>query len=415
MRPRLAIRLPSAEADTLRWVSLDDQGRPEGDSGSGGWSEAAAASAGREVIGLAPALDVLLLSAQIPTQSRQRLVQALPFALEDQLAQDVEALHFTAGPRDATGATWVAVVERMTLARWLDAAREAGFELDQVVPELSLVPVAPGGWSLLVEHGDFLLRTGHHGGFAGDPDNLDTLLELALSEAGDDAPQALHVYEAAPLPVPLELPGLEVSREPVADATALLAGQLPARPAFALRHGPFARVRSASVQWRRWRPVAVLAVVALALDLGLAGVGQWRLEARSEQLQERIEEQFRRAFPGSDRIIDPRSQMESRLRALRRGGDSGPGSGFLELVGRVGPTLSSAGDLQIAALAYRDGDLELEVSAGNLQQVDQLKQRLEGLGGLRVEVRSARSEGDRVQGRLQISAAAPTAGGGGRA
>ena len=417
MRPRLVLRLPSGQHDPVRWVALDAAGVPEGPSERGSRDEAATRSGGREVVGLASGLDLLLLPARIPTQSRQRLQQAVPYALEDQLAQDIEALHFTMGARDAAGDLWVAVVERAMLDGWLHAAAGAGIECDQIVPELPLIPVAPGGWSLLVEADRFTLRTGPHGGLAGDPENLDTLLALALSEARDGAPQALHVYEATPPPAPIEPEVAELSREPVEDATALLARQLPASPLFNLRHGDYARARAASAHWRRWRLVAALAGLWLVTDLTAAGLQQWRLAQRSDALRDQIEAEFRRAFPDAGRLIDPRGQMESRLAALRGGGGT-EAAGFLELLGRVGPTLSSAESVEIAALAFRSGDLELEISADTLQRVDALKQRLEGLGGLTVEVRSARSEGDRVQGRLQISAgggartsAAPVRGG----
>ena len=57
----------------------------------------------KEVIVVVPARDVLLISAQLPKMNRSRLLQALPFALEEQLIDDVEDLHFAAGVEQANG------------------------------------------------------------------------------------------------------------------------------------------------------------------------------------------------------------------------------------------------------------------------------------------------------------------------
>ena len=42
-----------------------------------------------ETIAIVPAQDVLLTTAELPKLSRQRLMLALPFALEEQLIDDV--------------------------------------------------------------------------------------------------------------------------------------------------------------------------------------------------------------------------------------------------------------------------------------------------------------------------------------
>jgi type II secretory pathway component PulL len=113
---------------------------------------------------------------------------------------------------------------------------------------------------------------------------------------------------------------------------------------------------------------------------------------------------YRQAFPEGGQLnrYNPRQQMESRLASLRRGG--GGDSGLLHLLQTAGPLLAADADLQILGLAYRNNGLDLEISAKNLQSIDQLKQRLEAAPGLGVEVVSARAEGERAQGKLRLEA-----------
>ena len=82
-------------------------------------------AAADEVIVWTPAAESLLLRAQLPTRSAAKIAQALPFALEDQLIDPPEQLHF-AFAREADGALAVAVTARERMEAWLAALQAAG-------------------------------------------------------------------------------------------------------------------------------------------------------------------------------------------------------------------------------------------------------------------------------------------------
>src|SRR2546427_1813421 len=64
-----------------------------------------------EIIVWTPAAETLFLRARLPTRSAAKIVQALPFALEEQLIDPPERLHF-AFAHEADGALAVAVTRR---------------------------------------------------------------------------------------------------------------------------------------------------------------------------------------------------------------------------------------------------------------------------------------------------------------
>ena len=66
-----------------------------------------------------PAAEVTLAEPDLPPAGAARIAQAVPFALEEQLASDLENLHFAVGARNpAASATPVAIVSRSLLDRW---------------------------------------------------------------------------------------------------------------------------------------------------------------------------------------------------------------------------------------------------------------------------------------------------------
>ena len=46
---------------------------------------------------IVPSEDVLVTTVTLPKMNRSRLLQAIPYALEEQVIEDVDTMHFAAG------------------------------------------------------------------------------------------------------------------------------------------------------------------------------------------------------------------------------------------------------------------------------------------------------------------------------
>jgi general secretion pathway protein L len=302
---------------------------------------------------------------------------------------------------DDDGRLAVAVVDRGILDGWIEALADAGLEADQIYPEQLAVPLEPESWAVVVDSDRFLLRTGTQTGLAGDAQNLPDMLEACLLDA-ETPPGRIVIHDfTGHASVPSVEPDVEYRTVDSEDATSLLARSLDERRAIPLLVGDYAKSSGWRAHWERWRAVAVLAALWVVLSTGHAYLQQWQLGREAAALQNQIVATYRDAFPDADRVIDPRNQMESRLSAMRNQGQGGH-SGLLPILAKIGPVLSRESGLELTALSYRGGDLDVELYAENLQSIDQLKQRLGRVEGVSVEVRSAKAEGERVQGRLRI-------------
>jgi general secretion pathway protein L len=94
-----------------------------------------------EVVVWTPAAETLLLRARLPTRSAAKIAQALPFALEDQLIDAPEKLHF-AFTQEADGALAVAVTRRERMEGWLAALAAAGLAPARLAPATLSLPLA---------------------------------------------------------------------------------------------------------------------------------------------------------------------------------------------------------------------------------------------------------------------------------
>ena len=67
---------------------------------------------GRRVVAFVPATLVRLATVKVPARQPAKVLQAVPYALEDQVAEDVESLHFAVGTRLEDGSHPVAILAR---------------------------------------------------------------------------------------------------------------------------------------------------------------------------------------------------------------------------------------------------------------------------------------------------------------
>ncbi|MDH3560834.1 MAG: type II secretion system protein GspL [Gammaproteobacteria bacterium] len=400
MRSTLLIQADRDHADSCRWLILDAEGKSAGTVRSGTPAAAAAEAAGLRVVALAHGIDCVLTQVSIPGSNRQKLLRAVPFALEEQFSEDVEDLHFAVGPALAGGEYPVAVVAIQRMNALLEVFTSAGLEVHQLLPDLLTIPCSADAICVVIDGDVSLVRSGPYSGFAVDTGNLELLLASQLDQ-GDDDTQSVHITVPAGSTLPdLGALGARVEIEHTdASALVVLARGL-ASPSIDLLQGAYSRSREWSKLWRPWRASAALLLVGIVLAHAVQGVDYVRLKQQQAELNSRIETVFKETFPGTRKVVNARVQMQQQLEQLQRQG--GGGTQFMTLLARAGDVLRSASDVDITGASFRAGRLDLDLTVASLQILDQLKQTLSARG-LTVEIQSATTEGDqRVKSRLRI-------------
>jgi general secretion pathway protein L len=369
----------------------------------GGLEELAAQHGSQRLVMVVEGPEVLLMSTRVPARKRALMLQALPFQLEDSFAEDVETLHFAAGPRSADGSLAVAVVAREHMDHWLERCAAAGLRLTAMTPMIGVLPLQTGAWTLFLEGDRAALRQGVAAGFSCDRESLDWLLETALQTSGDNPPEAIRVCPAvsAAHPAPRDLPPPWTLEAPVQSPLTLV-DYRPGRD-INLMQGSYSPRSQLRRLLQPWRAAAVLALCLLGAQLGQGLVERHRLAGQRQALQSEMVALYRQSFPESRNVVNPRLQMERRLGALRSGSEA-PG-GLLHLLLQSGAPMISIEGVRLRGLNYREGVLDLNITASSLESLDRLRQALTANGDLTVEVQSASSRDGKVQSRLRLQEA----------
>ncbi|HED39903.1 MAG TPA: hypothetical protein ENJ13_05690, partial [Chromatiales bacterium] len=116
MQPTFYIRLTneSSTSTTVSTLHVTEEGAPA-HSTETPLSDLAAAASGCRIIVIVPATELLLISTTVPSRNRQKILSAVPYILEEQLASDVEQLHFVIDTPDAAGQVATLVVEHQKM------------------------------------------------------------------------------------------------------------------------------------------------------------------------------------------------------------------------------------------------------------------------------------------------------------
>lgn len=402
MREQLFIYLDRPQPGQAEWLVWSGPDGAPPPVQSGPLAQAAPLAPGRRTVIFVPSAEVWLTQVTLPARNRQRLAAAVPYALEEQLAQDVEDVHFALGHRDENGAWGVAAVGHERMREWLETCQQAGIHSDLLVPDVLAVPYSPQSWTLVVDRDYALLRSGPQHGFALEVENLRYALARLLDEAGEGRPELVRVIVCADTVAVPDLEGLgpQIALEAwEGPALGLLARNWLDAATLNLLQGSYSRREQIGKLLRPWRPAAALLAVWLAVQFGMNVTQYYRLKDEQLALQQEIADIYRKAFPDAKRVVDPRVQMQTALDKLRSGGNGGDA---LALLNKVSAPLSGAPGAEVKRINYREGQLEVSLTVGDLQALDALKATLATQTGLGVDIQSAAARDNHVDAVLQI-------------
>jgi general secretion pathway protein L len=410
MAEALIIHLRAGAAP--QWLVSGSDGQIVVSPMSGPLTQALAMSAGRRVVAIVPAGDVLTTDSDAPAKSATKLAQVVPYALEERVADEIENLHFAVGERGDNGRVPVSIVERRRLEGWLAELRGAGLSPQAIYPESVLLPSMPGQLIALIDGDTVILRTADAPPLVMSALSIGDALELALAtqqpavEGLEPAPPGLLVYAGhddwqahgdAVDALRERFTGVKVQILPSGPIT-VFAPAAASGEAVNLLQGPFAVASPLDQGWRAWRLAASLAAALLLLHIGARVFELTRLHRNEAALDAGIEEAFRAAMPGQQNATNARRRVATRLAEIRGGGGN---NSLLPALAAIASARSAAPSATIEGITFRQGTLNLILTAPDAASLDAIGQQLRA-ASWQADILGGSAEGDNYRGSLRV-------------
>ncbi|QPK64725.1 type II secretion system protein GspL [Methylomonas sp. LL1] len=393
MAETLLVRLGHDAGRHPEWLALTETpSQPQ----TGSWRELADAANGRQTIGLLPATTVLLLEIELPVKSNAQIKKALPFALEEQLADDVDNYHLV-WFRQAAGKLAVAVVSHRKMIDSIAYFQRAGIELDAIYPESLCLPYQPGSCSMLVESDCVTLRTGPLQGMGIDAGFFPRLLDV-LQQAGPECRQ-WRLWSSQPAGALRQLLPPDTLEQSLDTAWQLFGQSYKSASELNLLSGPYAPRANDEGDWRRWLPATGILLLAMAIQLGGQLNQNRQQQAELQSLETQTLELFKQTFPDIKRIVNVKAQADQQLMALKK--QSGEGAGaFMRVLYGSGEILKEFPEARYQQLSFADGAVLLRLKTADSGRLESFKQRLQSR--FRVNSKTVDGSSNGAEARLEI-------------
>lgn len=298
---------------------------------------------------LVPTERVRLLAVDLPLPNRARRLAALPFAIEDQVAEPIDSLHLALGARvDPAGAPnryLIGVVRAEIMAAWAALAEEQGMAGAPMVPDVLLLPRSAEGWTVEVRDGRALVLAADGTGFALPA----ALLGSAWEAAG--RPRIHNVGE--PLDGALEAHASTPDLRDLAARIDVAAAELD------LRQGMFAARRERLPNG--WRRLGWILAIGAAAHIVIAGADALMLRSIADRRAADTRALVAVAAPGTDLTGDLKATVTDLLPTT---GAQAPDR-FVPLLARVSSALTPlSGSIAVRGIRYEGSVLTLDCAPG---------------------------------------------------
>lgn len=350
--------------------------------GAGGWlslAQCAAVAQGAVTLVL-PAEHCSAFAVALPTRKARWLQQALAYAAEELLAENVDELHLSLGEVLDDGRHRVIAIRRSLLQGWLEQLRGLGLPIVAAHVDADLLP----------RTGSQILLLGARGLLGG---SVEARLAFDAGQwpalaAQCPAPRQAHGDGEQPPPGVDDYQRLD-------DPYAWLAGGRAA--AVNLAQGAFA-IDLGGSGLARWKPLFATLGLILLVQLGFNLAQGWYFQRQGDLHADASLALYRELFPADTRIVNLRAQFDDHLAQA-----SGAQAGFTRLLEHAATAVADGAPVTVQRLDYNEtrGDLALEVRAADFAALEQLRQRLNEQGQS-VQLGSASRDGDAVSARVVI-------------
>ncbi|MCC2977845.1 type II secretion system protein GspL [Sphingomonas sp. PL-96] len=327
------------------------------DSGAGVWTlereRRIIADADGPATLLVPSERLLLLAVDLPLPSRSQRLAALPFAIEDRIADPLDSVHLAIGETLGPQQYLVAVVRHSVMAEWVALAEANGLGNAALVPDaLALPRPGEGAWNVAQRNGRAVVRAGDGTGFAVPAALLPAAWDAAgrplVTSFGDALPDAFAAEPAVPQPLGMTL----------------------AVPALDLRQGPYARRSVGSTFARKLAMVGLAALVAHGV---IAAADTLMLRAIADRREAETRTLLATAAPDLAQAEDLQTSIADRL--PRATGDNR----FVPALGRVSAALAPlAPAIAVRSIQWSGSQLAIDLDAGDAGAAERLRTALSG-------------------------------------
>ena len=324
-------------------------------------------------------LSVITIQKKFPLMPRHQLLKLLPFSLEEQLLEPIDAYHFSLSTVLPDGTVSCVAVLKEKMKAWL-APFEGQIPFIALLPEYALLPYVQDACTLVLADKAYF-RYGEAEGMATDLANWPFFLSLLSAET---EPKTCLLYREEDHQEHVDTTGYtfrfaieHVSFEVTPDEVLIpkwIKAALKAPETLALSLNVLTGDFSLIDQRHDLKREAVWAGLALgmtALLFVFSCLIQWGVFIyRDHHIQAAINTLYAQVYPQATAVVAPKTRLTQTLNSLREG--TNQSTGYLSLLYLMGTALHQHEQVRLMHIRYDGKQLTVNLQADHFADLDQL-------------------------------------------
>ncbi len=339
----------------------------------------------------------LLDQVNVNARTKRDLDAAIPFALEDRLAEPVEDLEFIYSEQNEDGFRYVLVCRKDKITHWKQCLQ--GQDVI-IIPEVLALPIIQDCWTVLIDNNRALVRTGLYSGYECSLACLNSQLALSLKQ--NTIPEAIDywIHESVTSPsMPESFSGKYRMHYYQGSFADFLHSHAETVDHLGIQVNKIVN-GSKSRSWKKWVPAIAILLFAFIFHVVSTFHSASSFNIEAEKLQQQAESVFRQTFPDARRIVNMRVQTEQVFQKLVEQ-ELTPDSGFFDLFSKTMFAVASVEAMKVNTINWQQGTLLLQVSAASVADIELIKTRMQA-ENYTVDMLNAVNQGKEYTAQLKI-------------
>lgn len=342
-----------------------------------------------------PTEQVLLLSCQVPGRNSGQIRQALPYALEEYLASDIEDMHIAADSIKPGQPIHSALIAHDQIKAWRAWLTNCQIVADAIISEAQLGTITDACTVFLAAEQATAIH--EQSSATVEREEVVGVLENLAINRLVTVGETLSKIESSQLDAAIAV-------EHHANVPAFLFQQYAIYKPINLLQGPYAVENRKTGTRKDLTTLAKLAAIwCLIYVAGLGAQGMWSA-SQADRLATDNRDQYVELFP-HDSVPITTAQLRRRLEGKLRvqGQPLAAGSiGFVQLLGDSASAFGTTGKVESLSYLQDKEEMTVELELKGYEQVDQIQAQLKKRG-IEIEVVSAGSIDGGISARLRAN------------
>ncbi|MBV1905289.1 MAG: hypothetical protein KUG75_04370 [Pseudomonadales bacterium] len=383
---------------------------------------------------LVSSTDVLSMQVSVPGRSRGQIQKALPYVVEEFVAEDIDNVHIAHGIIERGKPVDCSIVSKDLIDSWLNIISASDAVPGLLMLDADAFPNVPQELHIYIGEREVMLR-GADLIMSTDMTALQSILAAHLTEQYpiketedgeaqdriDEQPSFelnvhlhggnLSVLERTQLETicGVNLHWVEHDMHALSESEYLIqkviertknagSGELPA---INLLQGQYRPARAVNKNWYKWRPVAAMALILCGLLLLTETAKSVWIGYKADKLTNESVLLYKDIFKSDRRVTAAGLQ---RRMAAHLGKGNNEQAGFLNILGRLSKILGtqvSKPKLENLSFNNTRGELTTQILVADFEMLESIKKALIN-NGFNVEIRTAEQKGELVSARLLL-------------